>query len=375
MKFNENVARKFGGTPGSSEVEKADLGDTENPNNASGAAEAGPRNAASDPMVGQNAALVAEGKGPPEPRVHHGGNPNSPDYVDEEQGDTNTHGTTNHHTHVQGSHRHLTPHVTDHDSHNHLRCPTADLISPMGSPRLGSWSLAEMRDHKKEVEKEAKKQENEQKAKEADAGEGGAEAKDKEKDAKKPDDGDEEDTLTGWRRFLQDPLLIVWKLVMPKKERYWLLFSSSIFNIALCTYLMVDAVNRIGCNLGISPLFMGLVFLSAGTSVPDALGSIAVAREGEGDMAVANAFGSNVFDILLGLGVPWLLKACMGVEVSFKGTADSLVEWMAILFAILVLFLGALICNKWKLNKRMGVVLMTFYVLYVGVALIRAFLK
>merc|ERR1719199_2061467 len=106
-------------------------------------------------------------------------------------------------------------------------------------------------------------------------------------------------------------------------------------NIAFCTYIMVDAVNRIGCILGISPLFMGLVFLSAGTSVPDALGSIAVAKQGEGDMAVANAFGSNVFDILLGLGVPWLLKACMGVEVSFKGAASGLAEWMLILAAIL----------------------------------------
>merc|ERR1711904_711062 len=99
----------------------------------------------------------------------------------------------------------------------------------------------------------------------------------------------------------------------------------------------------------IEPLIMGLIFLAAGTSVPDALGSIAVAKQGEGDMAVANAFGSNVFDILLGLGVPWMLKACMGGEVSFAGTASSLAEWMVILAAILFLFLGALVLNKWKL--------------------------
>merc|ERR1719199_1842261 len=114
-------------------------------------------------------------------------------------------------------------------------------------------------------------------------------------------------------------------------------------NIAFCTYIMVDAVNRIGCILGISPLFMGLVFLSAGTSVPDALGSIAVAKQGEGDMAVANAFGSNVFDILLGLGVPWLLKALMGIEVVFPGSSSDLLEWILILTLILILFIGALV--------------------------------
>jgi Ca2+/Na+ antiporter len=44
---------------------------------------------------------------------------------------------------------------------------------------------------------------------------------------------------------------------------------------------------------------------SAGVSVPDALSSIAVIKEGLGDMAVSNAVGSNVFDILICLGLPW----------------------------------------------------------------------
>jgi len=45
-----------------------------------------------------------------------------------------------------------------------------------------------------------------------------------------------------------------------------------------------------------------------GTSIPDALSSIVVAKNGEGDMAVANAVGSNVFNIGLGLGLPWFIK-------------------------------------------------------------------
>merc|ERR1719265_1070132 len=125
---------------------------------------------------------------------------------------------------------------------------------------------------------------------------------------------------------------------MPDPERYWLLFSLSILNIALATYLMVDGVNRMGIVLGVSPLVMGLIFLAAGTSVPDALGSIAVAQQGEGDMAVANALGSNVFDILLGLGVPWLLKAAMGTQIIFNGASKDLLQWILILVGILLLF-------------------------------------
>merc|ERR1712118_61428 len=121
-------------------------------------------------------------------------------------------------------------------------------------------------------------------------------------------------------------------------------------------------------NLNIEPLIMGLIFLAAGTSVPDALGSIAVAKQGEGDMAVANAFGSNVFDILLGLGVPWFLStAVLGQTVAFPGAGSQLLEWILILTVILVAFVGAL-----ALNQMMGGMLMTLYLVYVVVALVRA---
>merc|ERR1719272_2047699 len=55
--------------------------------------------------------------------------------------------------------------------------------------------------------------------------------------------------------------------------------------------------------------------LSAGTSVPDAIGSLLVARDGQGDMAVSNAIGSNLFDILLGLGLPWMLGTLIFPEL------------------------------------------------------------
>lgn len=80
---------------------------------------------------------------------------------------------------------------------------------------------------------------------------------------------------------------------------------------------------------------MGITFLAAGTSVPDCMASLIVARQGKktiscfselafclsgasvflsfcfagmGDMAVSNSIGSNIFDILLGLGFPWALR-------------------------------------------------------------------
>ena len=46
---------------------------------------------------------------------------------------------------------------------------------------------------------------------------------------------------------------------------------------------------------------MGLSFLAAGTSVPDLITSVIVARKGLGDMAVSSSVGSNIFDITIGL--------------------------------------------------------------------------
>lgn len=92
-------------------------------------------------------------------------------------------------------------------------------------------------------------------------------------------------------------------------ERYadWYVgtFVMSIFWIGFLSFVMCDFSIRVGCVLGIPGLLMGLVFIAAGTSVPDALSSVAVGKSGMGDMAVANVLGSNIFNILLGLGLPW----------------------------------------------------------------------
>lgn len=53
---------------------------------------------------------------------------------------------------------------------------------------------------------------------------------------------------------------------------------------------------------------MGLTFIAAGTSVPEVVSSLIVARQGLGTMAVSNSIGSNTFDVLMCLGLPWLIR-------------------------------------------------------------------
>eukprot|EP00596_Hydrurales_sp_CCMP1899_P008413 CAMPEP_0119051756 /NCGR_PEP_ID=MMETSP1177-20130426/73270_1 /TAXON_ID=2985 /ORGANISM="Ochromonas sp, Strain CCMP1899" /LENGTH=622 /DNA_ID=CAMNT_0007031073 /DNA_START=89 /DNA_END=1954 /DNA_ORIENTATION=- len=82
-------------------------------------------------------------------------------------------------------------------------------------------------------------------------------------------------------------------------------FIMSLVYMGVISYFMVDFAEIIGATAGIPSVIMGLTFLAAGTSVPDMLSAIIVAQQGFGDKAVSSTLGSNVFDINIGLGLPW----------------------------------------------------------------------
>merc|ERR1712057_22911 len=128
---------------------------------------------------------------------------------------------------------------------------------------------------------------------------------------------------------------------------YMMTFIVSLVWITILSYFMVVLMEKIGCAWGISSFIMGITFLAMGTSVPDALGSIAVAREGEGDMAVSNAIGSNVFDICIGLGVPWLIATIIDGEGRvITASTESIVASTLILIAVVVVLFASLVISK-----------------------------
>lgn len=115
---------------------------------------------------------------------------------------------------------------------------------------------------------------------------------------------------------------------------------------------------------------MGLTLLAAGTSVPDLLTSMLVARQGHGDMAISSSIGSNIFDVTIGLPIPWLLYAAVrGKPVVIKN--EGLEISVALLFAMLAFTIGAIVCHGWVMTKWMGASLLFLYMLFevVSVAL------
>lgn len=67
-----------------------------------------------------------------------------------------------------------------------------------------------------------------------------------------------------------------------------------------CETLVSSFCGQVGETMGISEEIMGLTILAAGTSIPDLITSVIVARKGLGDMAVSSSVGSNIFDITVG---------------------------------------------------------------------------
>jgi len=61
----------------------------------------------------------------------------------------------------------------------------------------------------------------------------------------------------------------------------------------------------------------------------------------------------------------------MGEQPHFPGARKEIVIWIFVLIAVLVLFVGSLVLNKWRLNKKMGGLLLGLYGVYVAFALVK----
>ncbi|KAL0870084.1 hypothetical protein ABMA27_006244 [Loxostege sticticalis] len=152
------------------------------------------------------------------------------------------------------------------------------------------------------------------------------------------------------------------------KNLFPITFIGSIVWIAFFSYLMVWWANVAGATAMVPPEVMGLTLLAAGTSVPDLITSVIVARKGFGDMAVSSSVGSNIFDVTVGLPLPWLLYGLINgapVQVNSKGMVCSIV----LLFAMLLFVILSIACFRWKMNKGLGLTMFMLYFVFVAVSL------
>lgn len=163
--------------------------------------------------------------------------------------------------------------------------------------------------------------------------------------------------------ILLAPIYAFFTVFIPKFH-YWGTFTLSILWIGGLCWIMVALATQIGCIMKIPAQAMGILVLAVGTSVPDAMGSMIEAKEGKADMAIANAVGSNVFDILLGLGLPWMAAGLINDSVVVVDT-DGIIYEVIILYGTVVIFAGSIILNKFYMNATLGKTFVFCYILYI----------
>jgi K+-dependent Na+/Ca+ exchanger-like protein len=151
-------------------------------------------------------------------------------------------------------------------------------------------------------------------------------------------------------------------------------FFMSIMWIGIYAFIMVDWVTTFGLIIHVPAVVMGLTLLAAGTSVPDLLSSIVVAKTGRGDMAVSSSIGSNIFDITVGLPVPWILfNAWFGCPVIVG--ADNLVISIVILTVMVLIVILTIMLSNWKMSPTLGYTMMVLYVIFLVQDITRVFLS
>ncbi|XP_067276574.1 sodium/potassium/calcium exchanger 1 isoform X2 [Pseudorasbora parva] len=148
----------------------------------------------------------------------------------------------------------------------------------------------------------------------------------------------------------------------PASKRFFVItFLGSIVWIAIFSYLMVWWAHQVGETIGISEEIMGLTILAAGTSIPDLITSVIVARKGLGDMAVSSSVGSNIFDITMGLPVPWLMFSFCHSFAPVTVSSNGLFCAIVLLFLMLLFVIISIAACKWRMNKVLG---FTMFILY-----------
>lgn len=168
------------------------------------------------------------------------------------------------------------------------------------------------------------------------------------------------------------PLVCVMYCTLPdvreeKWNRNWKMaviqFLLSLIWICIFSLWLYECIVVCSHTLGIPPAVSAVTVLAAGTSIPDLLSSYIVAKGGQGDMAVSSSIGSNIFDVTVGLPLPWLLSNLAKgepVNVVSKSLGFSIIVLVGMVGAVII----SIMAMKWRMNKCLGYIMLVLYVIF-----------
>ena len=125
---------------------------------------------------------------------------------------------------------------------------------------------------------------------------------------------------------------------------------------------VVDSASAIAASFGLSETLIGLTIVAFGTSLPELVTSVVASRKGENDLAIGNVVGSNLFNILMILGISTSINP---VPLNPTAVYDCM---LLVLFSCLVLFF----CwSKKRLGRGEGIIMLLLYAVYTTYIIMR----
>lgn len=121
---------------------------------------------------------------------------------------------------------------------------------------------------------------------------------------------------------------------------------------------VVNSATAIATTFGMGNTLIGLTIVAIGTSLPELVTSIVAAKKGEADLALGNVIGSNIFNILLVLGISSTVHS---IKVEFDSIIDT-----SLLLIVNVVVLAIVLKKKSSIGKGVGVFMILMYVVYTG---------
>lgn len=119
--------------------------------------------------------------------------------------------------------------------------------------------------------------------------------------------------------------------------------------------LVVDKACVIATNFGVSQNFIGLTIIAIGTSLPELVTSIVATGKGDSGLALGNAVGSNLFNIMFILGMSSVISPLTVLS-------ESVIDAVILLLSSIILFVFAR--TKHSMNRGEGAACMLMYAAY-----------
>lgn len=138
------------------------------------------------------------------------------------------------------------------------------------------------------------------------------------------------------------------------KNLLWIVVGMG--GLVLGSKWLVDSAVDIATHFGVSELVIGLTIVATGTSLPEVATSVVAAVKGERDIAVGNAVGSNIFNILSVIGISSLISPA-GIAVSKAALTFDIPVMIGVAVACLPIFF-----TKYCITRLNG----AFFILYYG---------